>query len=72
MGAYYRADRAYVLKLAEERQVVTMPYEWTSRKKRSIQQAVSGMMLDRFPLLKRCMGERAPRFPQPLPGIRLR
>lgn len=62
LGAYYRADRAYVLKLAEERQVVTMPYEWTSRKKRSIQQAVSGMMLDRFPLLKRCMGERAPVF----------
>lgn len=62
LGAYYRADRAYVLKLAEERQVVTMPYEWTSHKKRSIQQAVSGMMLDRFPLLKRCMGERAPVF----------
>ena len=62
LGAYYRADRAYVLKLAEERQVVTMPYEWISHKSRSIQQAVSGMMLDRFPLLKRCMGERAPVF----------
>lgn len=62
LGAYYRADRAYVLKLAEGQQVVTMPYEWTSRKKRSIQQAVSGMMLDRFPLLKRCIKERAPVF----------
>ena len=69
LGAYYRADRAYVLKLAEERQVVTMPYEWTSRKKRSIQQAVSGMMLDRFPLLKRCMGERAPVFLSRSPAL---
>ncbi len=69
LGAYYRADRAYVLKLAEERQVVTMPYEWTSRKKRSIQQAVSGMMLDRFPLLKRCIRERVPVFLSRFPAI---
>ncbi len=62
LGAYYRSDRAYVLRLSAGRQAITMPYEWTSRKKRSIQQSVSGMMLDRFPLLKRCMEERAPVF----------
>lgn len=69
LGAYYRADRAYVLKLAEGQQVVTMPYEWTSHKKRSIQQAVSGMMLDRFPLLKRCIRERVPVFLSRFPAI---
>ena len=62
IGAYYRADRVYVLTLAENRHVVTMPYEWISQKKHSIQQAVSGMLLERFPLLKRCLEERAPIF----------
>lgn len=62
IGAYYRADRVYVLTLAENRHVVTMPYEWISQKKHSIQQAVSGLMLDRFPMLRRCLKERAPIF----------
>lgn len=62
IGIYYRADRVYVLLLAENRHVVTMPYEWTGAGKCSIQQTVSGMRLERFPLLKRCMAEQAPVF----------
>lgn len=60
IGRYYRADRVYLLCLADDQRTVTMPYEWTGRKKRSIQQAVSGMPRERFPLLARCMRERAP------------
>ena len=39
-----------------------MTFEWTSARKRSIQQAVSGTRLERFPLLRRCMSEQAPVF----------
>lgn len=60
IGEYYRADRVYVLMLAENRHVVTMPYEWTSSKKPSIQQAVTGMFVERFPIIKRCMEEQSP------------
>ena len=68
IGAYYRADRAYVLALSQNRQVVTMPYEWISQTKHSIQQAVYGLPLERFPLLKRCLEEQAPIFlTRPLP-----
>lgn len=62
IGTYYHADRAYVLTLAENRHVITMPYEWTSPKKLSIQQAVSGLFVERFPILMRCMEERVPVF----------
>ncbi len=62
LGDYYRADRVYILMLIENRQAVIMPYEWTSAKKFSIAQTVSGMRLDRFPLLKRCLSEQAPVF----------
>ena len=62
IGIYYQADRVYLLSLAENRHVVTMLYEWTDPKKPSIQQAVSGMRVERFPLLKRCMEERSPVF----------
>ena len=62
IGTYYHADRVYILVLAENRHVVTMPYEWTDKRRHSIQQTVSGMLLDRFPLLKRCMEEQAPVF----------
>ncbi len=62
VGAYYRADRVYILTLAENRQVVTMPFEWTGGSKPSIQQAMSGMQVTRFPILQRCMEERCPLF----------
>ncbi len=62
IGTYYHADRVYILMLAKKHQVITMPFEWTSSNKSSIRQAVSGMRLSRFPLLKRCVEERAPIF----------
>ena len=62
IGVYYRADRVYTLSLVEDRRAVIMTYEWTSSSKRSIQQVVSGMRLERFPLLERCMSEGAPVF----------
>ena len=62
IGDYYRADRVYILTLAANGHVITMPYEWTDGKKTSIQQAVSGTMISRYPLLQRCLKERAPVF----------
>lgn len=62
LGSYYRADRVYTLMLVENRHAVIMTFEWTSAGRRSIQQVVSGMRLERFPLLIRCMEERAPVF----------
>ena len=62
IGAYYHADRVYSLLLVEDRRAVIMTFEWTSPSKRSIQQVVSGMPLERFPLLERCLYERAPVF----------
>ncbi len=62
IGAYYRADRVYTLMLVENRHAVIMTFEWTDGSKRSIQQVVSGMQLERLPPLKRCMAERAPIF----------
>lgn len=62
IGCYYRADRVYVLTLAENRHVVTMPYEWTSQHKPSIQQVVFGRMVEHVPLVRRCMEEKAPVF----------
>lgn len=62
IGAYYDADRAYLLTLARHDQIVTMPFEWCAPTKSSIQQAVSGSQLHRFPLLERCLREQAPVF----------
>lgn len=62
IGNYYEADRVYTMMLVENSRAVVMTFEWTSPQKPSIQQAVSGMRLERFPLLERCMGERAPVF----------
>ena len=60
LGRYYHASRIYILALSEKRRTVTMLYEWTSRRKYSIQHILSGMTLDKFPLLQRCMKEKAP------------
>ncbi len=62
IGTYYHADRVYTLNLVGDRRAVVMAFEWTSPGRRSIQQVVSGMSLKRFPLLERCLGERAPLF----------
>ena len=60
LGRYYQASRLYILALSEKRQSLTILYEWDSRQKYSIQHIISGMPLDRFPLLMRCMKEKAP------------
>ena len=60
IGTYYDADRVYTMMLVENGHTVVMTFEWTGQGKSSIQQAVSGMRLDRFPILRRCMDERAP------------
>ena len=62
IGSYYHADRVYILTLLESQNTVAMPYEWTEPQKQSIRQAVSGMSVDHFPMLKRCMEEQAPIF----------
>ena len=62
IGVYYQADRVYVLTLAADRRVVTMPFEWDDPCKCSIQQVVSGMLLEKFPLLVRCIEEKSPVF----------
>ena len=62
IGVYYQADRVYVLTLAADRRVVTMPFEWDDPCKCSIQQVVSGMLLEKFPLLARCIEEKSPVF----------
>lgn len=62
VGRYYQADRAFLLVLAENRRIIAMPHEWTSPQKSSIQQALSGLPVDQFPMLRRCMEEQAPVF----------
>lgn len=62
IGGYYQADRVYTMMLTENGSAVVMTFEWTRPSKHSIQQVVSGMGIDRFPLLKRCRSERAPVF----------
>ena len=62
LGEYYEADRTYILVTVEGGHIVTMPHEWTSVHKRSIQQTVSGMMTDRLPLLSQCARENKPVF----------
>ncbi len=62
MGNYYKADRIYVLTLAENDCVVTMMYEWIASGKFSIQRAISGLRVEKFPFLCRCMKEKKPVF----------
>lgn len=62
VGNYYQADRTYLLALTENYHVITMPFEWNSPQKSSIQQTVSGLLVERFPILQRCIEERAPVF----------
>ena len=62
IGEYYRADRVYSLMLVEKNSAVLMTFEWTNGIKPSIQQVVSGMPLEKFPLLTKCMREQAPVF----------
>ena len=62
IGMYYQADRVYILSIAKEKRVVTMPFEWDEPCKRPIQNVVSGMLLENFSMLKRCLEKKAPMF----------
>lgn len=62
LGEYYEADRAYILVPVDRGNIVTMPHEWTSSQKASIQHVVSGMITSKFPLLERCVRENKPVF----------
>ena len=58
IGMYYNAVRAYIVALSEDGRTVTMLYEWKQLGKQSIQHAMSGIEIEKVPLLNRCMGKR--------------
>lgn len=62
LGEFYNADRVYILQLADQGRTVTMPHEWTSARKWSVQSVVSGTLTERYPLLERCIQEEKPVF----------
>lgn len=57
LGEYYKADRAYILVPVVKKHILTMPHEWTSPGKRSIQHLISGIPVDKLPLIDRCRRE---------------
>ena len=60
VGAHYDADRVYTLAVDEDGRVVRATHEWVAEGRRSLVNRVSGMSLDRLPLLRRCLRENAP------------
>ena len=62
LGSYYKASRVYILALSENQKTVTMLFEWMDQNKSSIQHVLSGMRLEKFPLLQRCLNEKMPIF----------
>ena len=51
LGCYYQADRAYTLAILENGSSVEALHEWTAAGKISIKRNLTGMPLDRIPLL---------------------
>ena len=60
LGRHYRADRVYTLSVAEDGVTVRAGHEWVAGGRCSLKKRVSGMSLDRLPLLRRCLRENAP------------
>lgn len=60
VGQYYQADRVYTLALAEDGRTVRASHEWVGEGRHSLKKHVSGMTLDRLPLLWRCLREKVP------------
>ncbi|MDO5146751.1 MAG: diguanylate cyclase [Eubacteriales bacterium] len=60
IGEFYQADRTYILNLSENNHVITMPCEWTAPGKHSIQRTMSGIFIEKVPIIKRCYMERSP------------
>ena len=57
LGEYYQANRTYILALSNDRREVTMINEWVKTGKNSIRQIMSGVPIQKVPLLSRCMKE---------------
>ena len=57
IGRYYDANRIYILSLSEDSGRLTMLYEWIGKSKYSIRQAMSGIQIEKVPLLRRCRDE---------------
>lgn len=62
IGRYYKAARAYIMSLSDDKETVTMQYEWTEPGKQSIRYMMSGVHIDQIPLLVKCMEDQAPIF----------
>lgn len=62
LGEYYNADRVYILVPIEYGHILTMPHEWTSVEKTSIQHILSGILITNIPLIMRCKSEGRPVF----------
>ncbi|HIU01791.1 MAG TPA: EAL domain-containing protein [Candidatus Onthocola gallistercoris] len=60
IGRYYKADRTYILSLANDNREVTMLYEWVSEGKHSIRHIMFGVKIQKIPLLTRCLKESRP------------
>ncbi|HIU17424.1 MAG TPA: EAL domain-containing protein [Candidatus Avidesulfovibrio excrementigallinarum] len=59
VGQHYQADRVYTLSLAED-DTVRAGHEWMAEGHHSLKKHVSGMPLNRLPLLRRCLRENVP------------
>ncbi|MDO5134992.1 MAG: EAL domain-containing protein [Eubacteriales bacterium] len=62
LGDFYKADRTYLLKLSGDKGTVTMPCEWTTAGKHSIQQLIFGLAVGRLPILEKCLLKKCPLF----------
>ncbi len=62
LGHYYEADRVYVLQVLESGRSVSEISEWDANGKTSFRGLISGMSLDRLPLVKRVVTGRRPIF----------
>lgn len=60
LGEYYHADRTYILVPIDDGSILTMPHEWTSGDKHSIQQIVSGSLSEQFPAIEQCAKTEKP------------
>ena len=57
MGKYYQANRVYMLAVSDNKKEITMIHEWVKNGKSSIRQIMSGMQIQKVPLLVRCQRE---------------
>ena len=62
LGEHYEADRVYIVTASKHNTTLSMPYEWTSSQKHSIQKVVSGALSESVPLVAQCIRENRPVF----------